>query len=193
MIRATHVRAARLLILLAVATTGLAACGSGSPTIITWTGAADTVVLYSASRPELASLPSAFDFVSGLPTRIDAPSTGANFDLVLADQGGTLVLVPNATIQARTVGAGVVAVSATFESLVEAPKDTTLYKKTGSFPVVPGAIYLVRSRDAGCSALGGGFFYAKVEALALNLTRGSATFRFVRNPTCDDRALIPKT
>jgi hypothetical protein len=171
---------------------GLAACNTDPASIVNWTGAADTVVLYSASRPELAGLPSAFDFGIGLPVRIDAPSTGRNFDLVLVDQGATLVLLPSADVQGKTVGAGLLTASGSFESLVEAPKDSTIYKKTGPFAITPGTIYIVRSRDTGCSAIGGGVFYTKLEALGLNVTRGSATFRFVRNPTCDDRALVPK-
>jgi hypothetical protein len=56
--------------------------------------------------------------------------------------------------------------------------------------VQTGQLYIVRSRAASCG-ISNGYRYGKLQALSLDVPRGIATFRFVRNPYCDDRALIP--
>jgi hypothetical protein len=185
------VRAVRSALLTAAAAFA-AGCNSDSPSIITWTGAADTTAIYSASRPEFAGRISGFDFTSGFRVAIDAPGTAGNFDIALIDQGSSLALVPNGVLESKTNGAGLYAATDVFENLVEAPKDTLVYKRTGTFPLPTGQIYVIRSRDASCSGVGGGFYYSKLQVLDVNVQRGTATFRWVRNPFCDDRALVAK-
>ncbi len=168
------------------------ACNSGPASIITWTGAADTVVIYSATRPELAGRISGFDFTTGYRVAIDAPGTAGNFDLALIDQGGALQLVPNGVLESKPNGAGLYATTEMFETLIESPKDTLVYKRTGTFPLPAGQTYVIRSRDSGCSGVGSGFYYTKLQVIGTDLPHGTATFRFVRNPFCDDRGLVPK-
>jgi hypothetical protein len=169
------------------------AAGCSDPaSVITWNGAADTVTIYSASRPELAGRISGFDFVNGYRVAIDAPATAGSFDIALIDAGGSLALVPNGVLEGRTNGAGLYAATDPFESLVEAPKDTLLYKRTGTFPLPRGQSYVIRSRDSSCSGVGSGFFYSKLQVLNVDVQRGTATFQWVRDPFCDDRRLVPK-
>lgn len=176
---------------LAVAASLAAGCRDPQ-SLIDWNGAADTVTIYSASRPELAGRISGFDFTSGFRVAIDAPGTAGNFDIALIDQGGSLALVPNGVLESRTNGAGLYATSEAFENLTEAPRDTLLYKRTGTFALPKGQSYVVRSRDSSCSGIGSGFYYSKLQVLDVNVVRGTATFQWVRDPFCDDRRLVPK-
>jgi hypothetical protein len=58
-------------------------------------------------------------------------------------------------------------------------------------PLVAGDVYIVRSRRASCGGASGGYRYAKLRAVEINVVAGTYTFEIVRNPYCDNRSFIP--
>jgi hypothetical protein len=76
-----------------------------------------------------------------------------------------------------------------FLELREAPRDTALYT-AGPVPLRTGVVYVVRSRRAQCG-FSTGQRYAKMMAAEVDVERGTAQLAIVRNPFCDDRALVP--
>jgi hypothetical protein len=191
-----NLRAAFLVVLAA----GLATAACDDPIGIgDWSAVPDTVTVFSISRSEYVGRPSAFDFINGFVVAIDASPVNCQqspcipFDLVLSEQAGALVLLPSGIVEGRSTRAGIALAPAgqTFETLAEAPRDTAQYRHATPTPVQVGQLYIVRSRTSNCSAISSGFRYGKLEALSLDPARGIASFRFVRNPFCDDRALIP--
>jgi hypothetical protein len=75
-------------------------------------------------------------------------------------------------------------------SVREAPGDTSAYSRA-EVPLNEGAIYILRSRRASCFTFGSGVYYAKLKALEVEAAAGTFRFEVVRNPNCNDRALIP--
>jgi hypothetical protein len=74
--------------------------------------------------------------------------------------------------------------------VVEAPGDTAAYLRE-PVAIRDGAIYVVRSRRVGCFTGGTGVYYAKLQAIAVDPVAGTFEFAVVRNPNCNNRALIP--
>jgi hypothetical protein len=159
-----------------------------------WSPTPYPVDLHSASRPDYVGLVSAVDLVSE-PVRgiaIEAPGATGNWDFVLAEQAGALVLMPAVAftgIQSRA-RIGVIE-GRDFLEIDEAPRDTTAYT-AGPVPLREGVVYVIRSRIASCGFTNG-HRYAKMVASNIDRARGTATLAIVRNPYCDDRALVPPT
>lgn len=155
-----------------------------------WTPTPDTVTLFSVSRSDYTGMPSGLDFVTGQTVAIEGATAGG-FDVVLAEQGGSLVLLPVDAISGSVTGVGVSAITGTsFDDLQEAPSDTSKYVRASAVPLEAGSVYVVRSRQSSCGYISGQW-YAKVQPLALDESQGTARIRFVRNPFCDDRNLVP--
>ena len=82
---------------------GLTACGENIFDI-KWTEAnVGTALIYSMARPEL-NLPTAFDFVSRFPVKIQEPGVTGIWDLALDTQGGQLVFLPPGALGAHRPG-----------------------------------------------------------------------------------------
>jgi hypothetical protein len=120
---------------------------------------------------------------------IEAPGATGSWDFVLADQAGALVLVPAGTFTGIRPG------PASRRSRV-----STSRTSRGAARHV--ALHGQRRSRCGpmsctCSARGAlvrpddGHRYAKMQAVELDQDRGIARLAIVRNPYCDDRALVP--
>lgn len=159
-----------------------------------WDATPDTIVIFSASRPEYLGQVSAVDIanttaVVALP--IEAPGLTGNWDFALTDLDGGLALVPASAFEGLESRARIgVLPDRTLESVTQAPRDTTAYT-VEPLPLVAGDVYIVRSRRASCGGGSSGYRYAKLRAVEINVPAGTYTFEIVRNPFCDNRSFIP--
>ncbi len=161
-----------------------------NPFAIRWTADPDTARLYALSRPE-SNLVSGFDFHARRAVRIEAPATGAEWDVAVDLRDGELVWLPQAALGIPSEAALAPMEGETFESAVEAPEDTTLYVSAAPVPIATGRVYAVRTRrhrgtfGTICN------YYGKVEALLADAASGTVTFRFDVSRVCNSRDLIP--
>lgn len=172
-----------------VALASLGGCGD-DPFAIRWTESPDTVLLYSLARPEL-NLTSGFNFNNRIPVRIEAPAATGTWDMAVDTRNGGIVLLPPGALGV-TSRAGIAAVpGSSFEDVVEAPADTSLYVTKDAVPVALGTIYVVRTNQS-LGAFGTRcVYYAKLEPLVADPVAGTLTFKFDSSPVCNDRRLIP--
>lgn len=168
----------------------LAACGDDfGPS--RWSAVPDTTLIYSASRPDLIRQPSAFDVVNLSRVIIEGGGATGNWDIVLLEQNGTFVMAPERVLTGSDSRSGIARTNATtLEEVREAPGDTASFTRE-PVAIQEGSIYILRSRRASCFGFGTGIFYAKLEALEVDPAAGTYRFAVVRNPNCNDRALIP--
>ena len=155
-----------------------------------WTAIEDTTTLYSLSREDLIGKPSAYDFINHFLVNVESPGATGAWDVALRHEGGQLALVPAGAFEGQTSRAGLALITGqTFESLREAPGDTSRYT---SAPVLvqPGQIYVVRTRRAQCQ-FSNAVRYGKLKIIDVNAAAGTLTFSSIVNPLCNDRALIP--
>jgi hypothetical protein len=159
-----------------------------------WTTAdVDTVTLFTLSRPELIGKESAFDFTipGGRPVVVEDPLASGNWDFAFANQGSGFALVPSSAFAGFDPRAGIAPITGTtFETLAEAPRDTSAYRRIAVAAEV-GRVYAVRSRRATNCGFTTGTSFAKMEVLAINAQAGTMQFRHTINPVCNDRRLIP--
>jgi hypothetical protein len=73
--------------------------------------------------------------------------------------------------------------------VTEAPRDTAAYSQS-PVQLRTDVVYVLRSRRAPCGFTSG-HRYAKMQPIELDHARGIYRFAVVRNPYCDDRALVP--
>lgn len=177
----------RLIPLVAV----LAACNDGfGPQF--WDPTPVNVTLYSASRPDYTGFVSAVDLASSPVTAIaiEAPGATNAWDFLLALEQGALSLVPAGTMPGINSRAGIAVLEGVdFIDVVEAPRDTALYS-TAPVLLRPGVVYVVRSRRTACG-YSSAHRYAKMLPVEIDEERGIARLAIVRNPYCDNRALVP--
>jgi hypothetical protein len=170
----------------------LTACDDGLGPAF-WSDLPDTLVIHSASRTEYVGLVSAVDITADpvTPLPIEVAGLTNNWDFTLVDQGGTLALAPSAIVPGGTTSRArvMMVLGQTLESITEAPRDTTMFFAS---PVVlrADAVYIIRSRRSSCG-FSTGVRYAKLKPVEINVPRGTLRFAIVRNPYCDDRALVP--
>lgn len=156
-----------------------------------WSAVPDTSVIYSASRPEFIRMPSAYDIVAPARVAIEGGGATGNWDFALLERAGEFVLAPERVLTGSDSRAGIARTNATtLESVREAPGDTASYSRE-PVAIQQGAIYIVRSRRASCFTFGAGVYYAKLHALEVDAAAGTFRFAVVRNPNCNDRALVP--
>lgn len=176
---------------IAVLVVALTACGS-DPFTFQWSDTPDTAKLYSLDRPEL-NIPSAFSFYDRLTVPVESPGATGHWDAALDTDGGSLVLLPPGALGVTSRARIVALPGASFGDVTEAPADTAVYVANAPVPVAAGTIYIIRtglrpgSFSATCT------YYAKMEALDIDVAGGSLTFQFVTNPICNDRHLTPPT
>ena len=169
----------------------VAAAGCSDPVRPTpWLAIPDTVVLYSASRAEYTGMPSAYDFFRNESRRIEAPGNTGNWDAVLLEQGGSLVLAPADILPNVSSRAALAEVTATSLADIErAPSDTAQFKRT-PVAVSAGKFFVARSRRDQCG-FAGGSRYSKLKIISTDPAAGTIQFEVIHNPTCEDRSLIP--
>jgi hypothetical protein len=175
---------------LALLLPGIWACDD-DPFKIRWAANPDTVLLYSLARPEL-NLNSGFDFVSRSAVRIEAPSAVGKWDLAVDTKNGQVVFVPPGAIGVTGSRARIAPMGGmSFEEIRRAPRDTTLYIGDRVVPVVPGELYVIRTRQQIGSWGARCVYYGKLLPLEADADNGTLTFVYDVSPVCNDRKLIP--
>lgn len=104
------------------------------------------------------------------------------------DPSGALVLRTYVPVGGGLRGAGIARASEAFEQIEDAPRGDGSYG-TAPVPVTEGAVYFIRSRQF----TGTGLLcvrYAKVKAVSVDSTAGTARFALVINEGCDDERLL---
>ena len=165
-----------------------AACGN-DPFTITWISTPDTALLYTLARPELG-LETAFDFFGRTRFVVERPGSTNNWDVAVDTRDGKLVLLPPGALDVVNEARVTVIEGVSFDDVVEAPADTSLYSSDQPVLLELGNVYAVRTREQRTS-FGVCSLYAKIEPLILDQEVGSVTFVYDYNPRCDDRRLQP--
>jgi len=167
----------------------LAACGGRDPFDIGWTQSPDTVLLFSLAHPDL-NLPSAFDFHLGVSRIIEAPSSTGKWDVILDTQDAQFVFLLPEVLGIPSEARMIELPGLTFDEVAEAPTDSTTYTIDDAVPVRLGSIYVIRTH-VGSDQFGlNCFFYAKLEALEVDIQAGTLLFVYDANPLCGDKNLI---
>ncbi|UCC26845.1 MAG: hypothetical protein JSU98_06995 [Gemmatimonadales bacterium] len=167
----------------------LASCDD-DPFRIDWEEAPDTVLLYSLARPEL-NLPSAFNLNQRRLVLIESPGATGTWDIALDTQeGGLVLLTPGAMgLESRARITSVDGV--TFDEVRKAPADTAAYTGVEPVPVELGPIYIVQTGETAGAFGTRCVYYAKLEALDIDVELGTLRFMFDSNPVCNSRDLVP--
>lgn len=128
----------------------------------------------------------AFDFVNQRSVRTDVT---AEWDVLYrVEPDGTPVLVPRGVIVGGGSEAGVQIVAETFSGLERAPPDG--YTVDAPVPVAAGDVLALRSRQDPSLGLRCRR-YVKLEIGEVDREAGVLRFRYLRNPNCEQRILIP--
>jgi hypothetical protein len=150
------------------------------------------ITLYSASRPQLTGMASALDLAADpvAAIAIETPGATGRWDFVLIDGPAGLQLAPAGALGGIASRAAIATITdRAFIDITEAPRDTAAYSMQ---PVTlrTDVVYVLRSRRAICGFTTG-LRYAKMQPIEVDAVRGIYRFAIVRNPYCDDRALVP--
>jgi len=156
-----------------------------------WVIVRDTVELYSLNRSDYQGLPAGFDFVTPRPVIIESINEARQWDVALTEGEGGLHFTPaGAFPNIDTRPAIAVLPDADFEELDKAPRDGDIYTSTESVTLETDRVYVVRTRNL--PIIGQRCVrYAKVRPIAVDTEAGILRFEFIRNPNCNDRALVP--
>ncbi len=129
--------------------------------------------------------PSAFDLLFQIAVRVDQTSQW-DFAYVVTDAKHQLL--PFGALADSLTDAGFVRVQDSFEGLEEAPEEG--YTIGDPTTIAEGDVLAVRSRNDSNSFI---FCrrYAKIQILDIDTELNHVTFRFLVNPNCEDRVLIP--
>ena len=168
---------------------GLAACEGRDFFDVGWTETPDTALLYSLARPEL-NLPSAFDFHLGVARVLEAPGTTGQWDVVLDTRDGRLVMLLPGVLGISSEARIIELPGLNFAEVTEAPADTTAYTIDQAIPLRFGSVFVIRTH-LGSDQFGFNcVFYAKMEALDIDVQGGTLRFVHDANPLCGDRDLV---
>ena len=167
----------------------LSGCGD-DPFAVQWFAAPETALIYSLARPEL-NLPSAFSFNPRGPLQVETPGASGNWDIVLDTQESALVLLtPRALgIDSRARIAPLEGLD--FDDVREAPSDSSAYVLDAPVMLKTGTIYVVQTRQVTAQFGQICVFYAKLEAITVDVEEGLLEFVYDTNPFCNDRRLDP--
>lgn len=156
-----------------------------------WSDTSVDVRLWSIDRADLIGLPSAFDFVELRRTIVEDPTMSMRWDVALSDVPGGLAFSPAGAYADIEADVGIAVITdRSFNELLEAPRDPAAYVTDSPVPLIEGGVYVVRTRRTICVTTTAPR-YAKVQVLELDLEEGSALFKVVRNPNCNDRSFVP--
>ncbi|HSJ24995.1 MAG TPA: hypothetical protein VK929_10025 [Longimicrobiales bacterium] len=150
------------------------------------------ITLYSASRPAYIGLVSALDLATDPvgTIAIEAPGATGQWDVVLVDGPGGLSLAPASSFEGLSSMAAIATLEGqAFIDVEEAPRESAAYS-TEPVLLRTDVIYIIRSRRAPCGFTTGPR-YAKVQPIEIDEEQGIFRFAILRNPFCDDRALVP--
>lgn len=159
-----------------------------------WNDQPIEVRLWSIDRTEHIGLPSAYDFFGrGDRVAVEDPRSETGWDVVVSDVEGGLAFVPAGAFPDITSDVGIAVITGvSFDELLEAPRDASLYITDRAVPLEEGGVYVVRTRRAVCDGFGNiAPKYAKVTVTEIDLEEGSVVFKVVRNPYCNNRSFVP--
>ncbi len=146
-------------------------------------------MIFSLARPDL-NLPSAFDFHLGVAQVLESPTSTGLWDLALDTRGGEFVFLLPEVLGIPSEARILELPGLSFAEVREAPADTTTYTADEAVTVRSGSVYVIRTH-VGSDQFGFDcLFYAKMEALELDVAGGSLLFVYDANPLCNDRDLI---
>lgn len=144
-----------------------------------------TAVLFDFETSELRAA-SAFDVVSRREVRTDQT---AGWDFLLAREGGQFEFRPRNVVLGGNSTAGLQSFDGSFEELRMAPEAG--YATDEVVPIEEGAVFSARSRQEGGGFGIGCLRFLKLEVLSLDSVEGSVTIRYLGNPNCGRRTLVP--
>lgn len=129
--------------------------------------------------------PSAFDIVTEVTVRVDQTN---QWDFMYRVTDGVSELVPFGVVADSVNDAGFIRAETSFEGVTEAP--TEGYSRSEPFPVALGDVFIARSRrDLSqiliCNR------YGKFEVVDIDTAAGTILLRYLINPNCGDRVLVP--
>ena len=130
--------------------------------------------------------PSAFDLIFGIPVRVDQTS-GWDFLFAIAEDGTATLLPVEAAVGTRSE-AGLLPVDTPFEQLRRVPASG--YIRDAPVPIAEGDVLAAVSRPEPGQAFLCRHF-GKLEILDIELPERTVTFRFLVNPNCEIRDIIP--
>ncbi|MGD8700085.1 MAG: hypothetical protein PVJ43_12385 [Gemmatimonadales bacterium] len=137
--------------------------------------------------------PSAVNVVSGralgVPSAVRIDVT-ERWDLVFALVDGSPAWLPRGFFEALEVSSGILATTADFEQIIEAPEDKELYEDEQPVPMTEGTTYIIRSRSDPDLSLPCRI-YAKVLVESIQADPARADLSIIWNPNCDGRNLVP--
>lgn len=182
-----------LLTTLVVAAVGFIAASScgADPFDIKWSSTKDTVLLYSLARPELG-LPSGFSFNNRVSVLIERVNVTGYWDMAVDTRDGSIVILPPGALGVPGKARVTALTGTTFDDVVEAPADTSLYTATEAVPVRMGTVYVIRTNQSVGSFGTYCVYYAKLAPVEIDPEGGTLRFFYDTSPVCNDRALVPK-
>jgi hypothetical protein len=149
----------------------------------------DTVLLYSLSRAEHFGMPSAFDMISGRRVVVESEAETGHWDFAILDAVDGFAFAMPGAFPGLDASSSIVSISATpFDALTEAPR--TGYDSVGS-TLDSGLVYVVRTRTVTDGAGNSCHYYGKLEPVEIDGILGTLLFRYLANPNCNSRGLVP--
>ncbi|MDH5588862.1 MAG: hypothetical protein OEZ65_03480 [Gemmatimonadota bacterium] len=167
----------------------LSACGD-DPFAVRWSADPDTVLLYSLGRPEL-NLVAGYDFFNRRAVRVESPDATGSWDVAVDTRDGRIVLVTPQVLGVDSKAGIATMEGLTFDEVTEAPADTTAYVTDVAVPMTEGAVYVVRTNRRPGAFGSRCAFYAKMQALNVDVTAQTLTFVFDGARACNSRDLVP--
>ena len=175
------------LIALAIAVLAVVACEDVTRSIDPTTDVFEDTLSVFPLRGSPLSAPTALELFTLRTLRVG--EANVFYDVAVDTAAGAAVLYPAQLIDSESPGAGILEVTSTFESILEAP--TTGYQDTAAVSLGVGETVVVRARNLCVGGLPGrDFFFAKIQLLELAMSSGfrTARFRIRTNPNCGFRS-----
>lgn len=181
------------LLALFLACTGTVAGACGDEFVLPEDLLSDTVTLFSLDVPRL-NLPSAYSFGRNFhsPQILETVDPGI-WDLGIDTQNGALVGVLPADFGLVTrARISVLPNNPAFETVTEAPRDTTLYTAVGPIPLSTSEVYVIRSHEEQGTFGARCTYFTKLQPTRLDVAAGEVEFIYTTNRNCSDRRLVPE-
>ncbi len=139
---------------------------------------------------------SALDVVSGSGRNVGRPRAvrvdqSGEWDVAFAVLEGQAVWLPRGFFDAFEASSGITRLDRGFEEIEEVPGDRQIYEEQDPVPVEVGATYAIRSRNDPALQLPCRLF-AKLEVQELEMDPPRIRTRFLWNPNCDQRIVVPE-
>ena len=175
-------------IAIVAASVALLACGD-DPFAVRWAADPDTVQLHALSRPE-PNLLSAFDFYNRAPKRLEAVTTGNQWDLVTDVREGQFVWLPPGALDISSDAGLATSRGSDLRGGCPGPCGHGPLREGRADPDPPGPDLRdphaeIRGSFSTCN------YYGKIEVLESDPVAGTIRFQFDVNRVCNSLDLIP--